>query len=240
MVHTEALSQGASPVMTREARLTRYRHLRAINSAQQSATLKLISRATLMDYARRLGLLHGRTFVCDSATEMALVFDLTVHTAPHGRSRAIDRYARSVPPRQGSDEAIMLKAAQDACFRILKVEGRQAPVGLSVRDLTTGEKLWLIDEGLEASAPVGAIVAGRMMAVEDFVMTCGVVVPLDKDVLLEAMGTVRRSSARNLVEAVREPSLAVALFRAAIHTGVAERMEFVEPDDARLDEAFAA
>ena len=170
--------------MTRQEQRDRYRHLRAINSEQQSAALKFISRPTMMDYGRRLGVLRGRTFVCESTDEMTLVFDLAVHTAPPGRSRAIDRYARSVHPRPGSDEAIMLKAAQDACFRVLRVEGRHAPLGLSVRDITTGEILWLIDEALEASAPVGAVMAGRVMAVDDFIMTCGAVVPLDRDVLL--------------------------------------------------------
>jgi hypothetical protein len=36
--------------------------------------------------------------------------DLAIHTAPPGRSRVIDRYARSAQLPPGSDEALMLEA----------------------------------------------------------------------------------------------------------------------------------
>ena len=40
-------------------------------------------------------LAQGRTLILDDMEEMNYVFDLAIHTGPPGRSRAIDRYARS-------------------------------------------------------------------------------------------------------------------------------------------------
>ena len=49
----------------------------------------------MLQQARRLGLAQGRTLILDDMEEMNYVFDLAIHTGPPGRSRAIDRYARS-------------------------------------------------------------------------------------------------------------------------------------------------
>ena len=64
----------------------------------------------MLQHARRLGLAHGKTLMLDSIDELPLAFDLAIHTAPVGRSRAIDRYARSAQFAQGSDEALVLGA----------------------------------------------------------------------------------------------------------------------------------
>jgi hypothetical protein len=53
-----------------------------------------------------------------------MAFDLAIYTAPAGRSRAIDRYARSARFDPGSDEAIMLEAMCKARFAVLSVQHR--------------------------------------------------------------------------------------------------------------------
>lgn len=90
--------------------LTRYRHLREISKLHHSGVLGFLSRDAVLQQARRLGLASARTFLLDSMDELTLAFDLAVHTAPAGRSRAIDRYARSGLVPRGSDEALMLEA----------------------------------------------------------------------------------------------------------------------------------
>ena len=90
--------QGARSPMNRDEKLARYRHLRAINKRQQTGALDCVSRAAMLDCARRLGLARGRTLILDDPDEMTLVFDLVVHAGIGGRSRAIDRYADKVRP----------------------------------------------------------------------------------------------------------------------------------------------
>jgi len=45
----------------------------------------------MLERAKHLGLAYGRSVLAESEEEMTLVFDLAVHTAKPGRSRAIDR-----------------------------------------------------------------------------------------------------------------------------------------------------
>ncbi|MFZ0457280.1 MAG: hypothetical protein WAM17_02320, partial [Rhodoplanes sp.] len=47
------------------------------------------SRDAILHQARRLGLADGKVLILDSMDELTLAFDLAIHTAPAGRSRAI-------------------------------------------------------------------------------------------------------------------------------------------------------
>jgi hypothetical protein len=81
--------------MTRTEILDRYRHLRTISKHHHSAALELVSKPTLLEIARQIGLTQGRVLVAERAEEMTLAFDLAIYTAKEGRSRALDRYARA-------------------------------------------------------------------------------------------------------------------------------------------------
>src|ERR1700674_3316861 len=94
--------------------LARYRHLREISKRHHANALDFLSKDAIMHHARRLGLGDRRTLILDSLDELTLAFDLAIHTAPVGRSRAIDRYARSAQHAPGSDEARVLEAMCNA------------------------------------------------------------------------------------------------------------------------------
>ncbi|MGA3397869.1 MAG: hypothetical protein ABSC95_01515 [Acetobacteraceae bacterium] len=225
--------------MTREEKISRYRHLRAIGKQHQNAAMKFVSRATMLDYGRRLGIVQGNTFVCDSPDELAFVFDLALYTSREGRSRGIDRYARTVTPAPGSDSAVMLKAAQNSRFGVWRIDGRHEPAGLAIWDVARETTHWLMDEGFEATAPIGSVFAGRVMAVDDFVMTSGAVVPLDADTLVETFAYAPNWSARSRAAVVEDPRFAIAVFRAAIQSGIADRIEFRDPGQLQLETADA-
>jgi phosphoribosyl-dephospho-CoA transferase len=220
--------------VTRDQKLARYRHLREINAGQQTRALDHIASDTILEYGRRLGVAHGRTLVCDSASEMTLLFDLAVYTGKAGRSRGIERYARSVGPTLTGDEAMMLRAAQAAQFRIWRVERPHEIAGLWVVDIILGDTMWLIDEGLEASCRTGLVFAGRLMAAEDFVMTCGVSVPLSVTLLAAAMDNMPNMGSASGEDLLNDPRFAVGIYRSAIETGTMERMQFVDSDALAL------
>jgi hypothetical protein len=215
--------------MTREDTLRRYRHLRTINKQQQSDALNSVPRKTLLDAGRRLGVVRGRTLVFDNAEDLNLLFDLVVHAGRHGRFRPIDRYADAARPPSGSDEALMLAAARNARFTIVSVERRHEIAGLHVLDVLEDRPLWLIDEGLEASSPDGAMFATRLLTVEDFAMTCGALAPIDEFVMWELLRSAPRSSARSQTEPAQDPRFAAAIYRAAIRTGATDAMAYLDP-----------
>jgi len=177
-------------VMSREETLARYRGLREINKRHQTEAVRFVPHSALLDQARRIGLAIGKTLVADSMDELTLAFDLALYTAPPGRSRGIERYARETAvPWESEDEAV-LQAMCQARFSVWQVERRHETAGLIMQDLMREESLWLVDEGLEQTAVEGMSVAMRVITPEAFAITCVVIVPVNAMLLDEVFEEV--------------------------------------------------
>lgn len=219
---------------TRDGVLAHYRHLREISRRHNSEMMKLLSTSSILQQARRLGLAVGRTFVLDQMEDMNYVWDLAIHTSAAGRSRAIDRYARSARFAPGSDEAIVLDAMCKARFAVIAVKERHPVAGLIVTDLFRGAELWLVDEGLEISLAPGAAIATRYFATDRFAMAAGVLMPFDLDLLADVVASVPQVTRRPPMEAIGDRRLAEAMYREGIAAGLNENARFRDADDDPL------
>lgn len=217
------------PTPSRDEVLARYRHLREISERHHSKALDFLSADAMLQHARRLGLAHGKTLMLDSIDELPLAFDLAIHTAPVGRSRAIDRYARSAQFAQGSDEALVLGAMCNARFAVVLVLRRHQAAGLIVTDLFRNVELWLVDEGLEISLPEGTMFATRYYTPEGFAMTAGVGMPVDLALLKSALKSVPQLQRRSHAEAIDDRRFAEAVYRAAVADGIMEGVTYQDP-----------
>jgi hypothetical protein len=228
--HRESSIRRPSPLGTRDEVLVRYRQLRAITKHHHDKILSLVSTSAMLQRARRLGLSDGKRLFLDGISAFDLVSDLLVYTAPAGRSRALDRFARNSPPVAGSDEALMLDAMRKARFAVLIARSRHPAAGLIFTDLFRHEDIWLVDEGLEASLKIGTAYATRYCTPEKFSMTTGVGMPIYRDLLTEAVEAyapqLTRKSAGQVTD---DPRLAEAIYRKAIEEGVMETVAYVDP-----------
>jgi predicted ATP-grasp superfamily ATP-dependent carboligase len=210
--------------------LNRYRHLRAIGTRHHSAALDCLARPAFMEQAKHLGLAHGQTLLADSEEEITLIFDLAIHTARPGRSRAIDRYARAAALSADSDEAIALRAMCGARFSVWQIERRHEVAGVMVKDVLRDNETWLVDEALTASAQPMLTFASRLYWPAEFAMTCGVVVPVDaelmEDALIEGMARMRHADPEQLAD---DPRFALTVYRTAIDSGIMDGVVFQEP-----------
>ena len=179
-----------------------------------------------MEQARRLGIVRGRTLILDSEDELALVHDLALYGRQGGRKRPLDRYASSQRISLDSDEARVLDAMLAARFVLIRLERRHPEAGMIVTDLMRDEEFWLVDEGMEASMPVGFKIATRVFSPEDFHMAAGVFVPLAGAFLMSALTRRPLLSRMNLDEAAQDRRFAEAIYREAIHAGAMERVRF--------------
>jgi hypothetical protein len=218
-----------APPPSRGEVLARYRHLREISKRHLSDAMKFLSGDAIVHHARRLGLYVGKTIILDNMDEITLAFDLAIHTAPDGRSRAIDRYARSARFAPGSDEALMLEAMCDARFAVVTVQRRHPCAGLIVTDVFRNIELWLVDQGLEMSLPAGTAFATRYYAPERFVMTAGVGMPVDLGLLSNVVGSVPQLLRKSRVEAIEDRRFAEAVYRAAIANGIMQGVAYQDP-----------
>ncbi|HEV7367748.1 hypothetical protein [Arenibaculum sp.] len=206
--------------MTRGEVLARYQRHRAVCAAVQEAAMANISRAGLLEAAKRLGLAHGKMLVAETEKEMASVFDLALYTARPGRSRAIERYARSRAGFPG-DETGMALVLVRAWFSVFRVKGPHETAGLVVEDVLCGGEVWLVDESLERTAPEGAVLAMRLARPDAFAITCGVVVSLDQEGLEDLLDYLTGLPLPNDPEALADdPRFAVTVYRMAIDTGL--------------------
>ena len=158
--------------------------------------------------------------VAESEAEMTLVFDLALYTAKERRSRALDRYARATPLPPGSDAARMLEAMRHARFSVWRIKQRHEAAGLIITDVLREAEVWLVDEQLEASAPEDLSFAGRICEPDRFAMSCGVVVPVYREMMEEValeMLAQRRGDPENVAQ---DPRFALAIYRAAIDHGI--------------------
>jgi hypothetical protein len=216
-------------VMSREETLARYRGLREINKRHQTEAVRFVPHSALLDQARRIGLAIGKTLVAESMDELTLAFDLALYTAPPGRSRGIERYARAtaVPP-ESEDEAV-LQAMCQARFSVWQVERRHETAGLIMQDLMREESLWLVDEGLEQTAVEGMSLAMRVITPEAFAITCGLIVPVDAMLLDEVFEEVLERIRGDADAIANDRRFATAIYRRAILDGLMDQVGLTDP-----------
>jgi hypothetical protein len=212
--------------MSRAELIARYRHLREVSTQHHSAALNFLSRDAIISQARRIGLTQAKTLVLDSMDDMYLAFDLAIYTAPKDRSRAIDRYAKGARFTWGSDESIVLEAMRRARFSIISFVRRHPVAGLIVKDLFRGVEIWLIDVGLESSLPEEAALATRLFTPDRFAMTAGVLVPLDLELIEDAIASTPQLLRKGYEEVINERRFAESIYRVALASGLMEEVAY--------------
>jgi hypothetical protein len=217
------------PALSRDEVLARYRGIREIGKRLNAELVRYLSHDAGLQQARRLGLAQGRKFVLKHQDEMSFVFDLLIFTAPTGRTRGIDRYARSAQPAPGSEEAVVLEAMRNARFSVFSVQRRHETAGLVLRDLLRDTEVWLVDLGLEKSAPEGAVMAGRLYTPDRFSVTTGVNIPLDKTLLDRALAEVPQLRHKPPAELADDRRLAEAIYRVAVASEIMQRIGHHDP-----------
>ena len=206
--------------MTRGEILQRYRHLRAISIGHHSGAMAFVSKQAVLEHAKQVGLTTGGMLVAENEAEMTLVFDLALYTAKERRSRALDRYARATPLPPGSDAARMLEAMRHARFSVWRMKQRHETAGLIITDVLREAEVWLVDEQLEASASEGLSFAGRICEPDRFAMSCGVVVPVYREMMEEVALDMLAQRHGDPERVSQDPRFAIAIYRAAIDHGV--------------------
>lgn len=221
--------------LSRAEALARYRELREISKQLNGEILNCVSRDAILREARKLGLARGKTLMLDDMNEMNYVFDLAIHTAAPGRSRAIDRYARSSRFAAGSEQGRMLEAMRNSRFSLLMIEERHQAAGLIARDLMRrGETVWLVDVGLEASMEEGDVLATRLYNVGPFSITAGANVPCDLGILELALHELpARLCEQPLAALAEDRRFAEGIFRFALASGISGLVSYRDvPDEA--------
>jgi|SRR5580658_1017099 hypothetical protein len=212
--------------MTRDGVVARYRPIRRAIRQHLDGAVKYSSGRAIKDAARRINLLANGTIAAESFSEMTLAFDLVVFGGKPDRSRAIDRYARASHAPAGSVEATVLAAMQATTFHIIQVKTRHNIAGIVVDDVFRQKELWLMDEGFEATLTNGLVLATRLIYLDPFYSTAGVSVPLEKDILRDALFSLAVRGREFGPETLDDPRLPEAIYAAAVRSGAMSSIAF--------------
>jgi hypothetical protein len=116
----------------------------------------------------------------------------------------------------------VLDAMRAARFSIWRIERKHETAGLMVSDLLRESEGWLMDDGLEANVQARWAFAMRLCQPDAFMMTSGVVVPVDREIIEEAADQTTGHGFATVAEAADDPRFAAALYRVVVASGVME------------------
>ncbi len=177
-----------SAASDRDEVLARYRRYREINTDHQTFLAVQVLSGPVPGIAVRLGLVQTRDALAElDIDDMTLALDLALYSRDDEGVSEVQRYLAAKRADLEEDDGIVLEAMSGARFSLFEVLRRHPVAGVVLQDMLSGEEVWRMDEGLEASVPEGCRLALRLFRPADFWMTTGAAILLTADKVCEAM-----------------------------------------------------
>ena len=154
----------------RDAVLAEYQRWRRLNTdIQNDLASQIMIDGTAIKQAVKLGIARTPAAALGLPLDkLAPAFDLAIYGGK------LPQQQLAAKPAHKGQRATMLKAMAAATFSLFEVIDLYPAAGLRLRDLSDDHEVWLIDRGLELSAPKGVMLATRVIKPADFAMTTGV------------------------------------------------------------------
>jgi len=234
----DAHARGTDTIDSREQIMTTHEHLLPVYLRLRQAGLRLnhelvgtLSKEDLHEGARRLGMLHDETLVFDSPDKTSVLMDYCIHNFYSGGKNAAQRYLAESPPRD-SVEMTFLQAMQTAYYSILRVTDVERGVGVAVRDVLRGGTGFVVDVGFGSSAQPGWSLAGRVIPLEDFLISGGASLPINAEAVIRIAKELKRiDPATDLCNLApdQEADLAAMVIRSCLRSGASAQIRYETP-----------
>ena len=170
-------------VMTPDEALTLYRPIRASIQRVLKVAVRVCSDVDVKRAAKQLGGWSRGRIEVPSETAVDMVSDLALFEPNQRGTRAYDRFLRDHAETLEPGDVDLAHQMAGARFSIFRVLGRHDLAGVWVEDVINGgEPIWVLDEGLEVSAPDGVEFAMRIFDAGDFYAGFGIVVPAHPEI----------------------------------------------------------
>jgi Domain of unknown function (DUF6398) len=200
----------------REKILQRYDRYRAINTKHQSALARKLLKGSIAGTAVRLGLVKAECEAMDVGIEdIASACDLALYRRAADGTNAVTQYLQELPDSLPEAEKRVLNSMCSSVFSIFRVAGCHRGAGVDLVDLVAGEKFWVVDRSIEASAPAGTELTLRLIKPDEFWIGTGVAVIMDSD-LWEHVESTDIIGGRTLpIPSLNRDALAETIYRLA-------------------------
>jgi hypothetical protein len=206
-----------------------YRRIREIAGDIQNGALALVQYSSLVKFGRRVGIPSRHGVFNEDEGDQKLVFDLAVHTVGPGRSRAIDRYARTAPFVPGTELQRVMHALQRARFCVFQFESRHPVAGAVAHDILEDRQFHFMDVAVGLSGQPGDKFVGRLVEVDGFRMSCLTIIPIIDDLLDRITNRLPSGLADVAAVDFQDPHFAILFYRAAVGLGIMQRCVTFDP-----------
>jgi SEC-C motif len=175
-----------------------------------------------------------------------VLMDFCIYDVRRQGTNAVERYLAESPPASNSDEMVLLQAMREARFSLLAVEALEPGVGARVRDLLRDEELFLVDVGFSHTAPLGMVLAARIMAPEGIHMTTGAALPVgvlsaeDRFGFLQGIVAAFKDADFRHLTPTEASEVAANTIRTCLQLGAAAHIEYTEPRPRRRGSRVSA
>ncbi|GJD64403.1 hypothetical protein CS379_17135 [Methylobacterium frigidaeris] len=177
--------------MSRDAILSQYRPIRRAIQTVLAQALDACKKPDLDRAAKHLGLVDDALLEDDTVFEM--LCDVALFEPNQRGRRVFDSFLHDRLAALDSTEHDVARRMGDAFASIFRVAERHAQAGLWLEDLmAAGRRLWLVDEGLEASASEGLVIGMRLFEAGPFHAGFGIIVEPRDDLVAFCTGAAAR------------------------------------------------
>ncbi len=187
--------------MTRDEALALYRPIRASIRRVLGDAVGACSRADIMRAAKQLGCWDDGAITVPEGGEdktFEMISDVALFEPNQRGRRAYDRFLSGPAQQLGAPDLALAERMARAWFSIFRSAGRHGAAGVWLEDLLDGNRrFWMMDEGLEASAPEGATFGVRLFDAGPFHAGFGVIAHPDEETVETAV-QMKASSGRTL------------------------------------------
>lgn len=210
----------------------RYKRLRAFGREFNQRILETAPRAAMQETGKALGILHKGALVLEQEDVICVLMDCVMHDWIKNGKNLVEKYSETHPQISGSDGDCLLQAYRQARFRLLVLEKAVPGAGIFCVDALSRETLFLMDISLSQSMQgQRGMFASRTAPIGNHWMTTGAGLPVDRT-SGEAI-KLKLTEERLLEdESFRgQHKMALAIVRACLETGAAERVRYEGPQE---------
>jgi hypothetical protein len=169
--------------MTREEALALYHPIRASVRRILSAAISVCNQSDFMRAAKQLGLwVEGTIALPEGGQAADMLSDIALFEPNQRGRRAFDVFLASKARQLDAVDFELAQRMGKALLSLFRCAGRHGIAGVWLEDqLDRNRTLWLMDEGMEASAPTKGAFGMRLFDAGEFHVVFGIVVPSDEE-----------------------------------------------------------
>jgi hypothetical protein len=221
-----------------QADVAGYQHLRETDRRLMARIMdmKMIPRAAYDEIGAALGIMVKGVLVFDTIDVSAVLADCCLHDWIRDGENLIAKFRRQHPVPPGSDEDYLLRAHQQAQFRVLISERVARGAGAECIDALCGERLFLMDVALGDNAPtdVPVALASRTIPYDGYWATTGAALPIASEKTCAALVQTFDRLTRTATP-VDPHKMALTIIRACLESGAADHVRYEGVDEPEED-----